>query len=192
MNENPQHLLQDSLRDVTRKERRALLGLAAVGIVVAKTKLEVSQLTVLGLSCKSIPNLDLLLYLGCLVLYFLVAFLVYVVSDVTSWWFCESDTNWKSMRTDYQLEFERQQKQHRENSEDKQGISSSIFPSQQEIADAQRNARSFDPVKLAQKRRDSFLCVSQLSLATWVLFDIILPFPVGLYAILLLFGWFKT
>jgi uncharacterized membrane protein len=193
VNENPQHLLQDSLRDVTRKERRALLGLAALGMVVAKTKLEVSQLTVLGLSCKSIPNADLLLYLGCLVLYFLVAFLVYVLSDVTSWWFSESDTNWRSIRTDYQLGIENQKKQHTEKHDNTQENSlSSIIPSRQQMADSQRNATGFESVTRARKSRDSSLRVSQVSLATWVLLDVILPLPVGLYAILLLFGWIKT
>ncbi|MGE5693339.1 MAG: hypothetical protein ACM3YF_06120 [Candidatus Zixiibacteriota bacterium] len=84
--ESPYELLVgDPLREVTRKERRALLGFCAIAIVVVKTGLIPNKIVALGIEFSSADQKSLLVVLALVVLYFLVAFLIYAFSDFMAW-----------------------------------------------------------------------------------------------------------
>lgn len=77
--------LADPLSEVTRRERKLLLGLSVVSLIVVKTGLIPTKISALGVEL-SITNQQSLLSLFSLVLcYFLTAFLIYGVSDFMGW-----------------------------------------------------------------------------------------------------------
>jgi hypothetical protein len=56
--------LRDPLGEVARKERRALLGVSAVGIVIVKSGLVPSKVTALGIKFNQTDQRSLLVALG--------------------------------------------------------------------------------------------------------------------------------
>jgi hypothetical protein len=77
--------LRDPLSDVTRTERRNLLGVSAIGIVIAKSGLVPSKITALGIECGPSDQRALLKMFTAIVLYFLLAFVIYAISDLVAW-----------------------------------------------------------------------------------------------------------
>jgi len=77
--------LKDPLSDVTRKERRSLLGVSALGIVMVKTGLVPSKISALGIDFSPTDQKTILRAVAVVVGYFLVAFLVYAASDFFAW-----------------------------------------------------------------------------------------------------------
>ena len=77
--------LRDPLTETTRKERRALLGASAVGIVIVKSGLVPSKINALGIEFTRTDQRALILAIGAIVTYFLVAFAIYAASDFTAW-----------------------------------------------------------------------------------------------------------
>jgi hypothetical protein len=78
-------LLGDPLKDVTRKERRALLGVSVVALLVARTGVLPTKIESIGIDFTIGNKASLLLLLSAIVGYFLVMFLVYAVSDFVAW-----------------------------------------------------------------------------------------------------------
>lgn len=78
-------LLQDPLREITRKERRSLLGVSIVSIAIVKTGLVPKEITALGIKFSETDKSGLLLILAAVVLYFFAAFVLYAVSDLLAW-----------------------------------------------------------------------------------------------------------
>lgn len=78
-------LLGDPLDEVTRRERRSLLGVSVIGIVLVKTGLVPSKITALGIEFSPADQRSLLLVFSLIVFYFLAAFIVYGVSDYLAW-----------------------------------------------------------------------------------------------------------
>jgi hypothetical protein len=85
MNKDPERLLQDPLREVTRKERRTLLGVATTGIVVVLMGLEPIRISAFDIAFAAIQYKRLLLVWGVIVLYFLIVFITYAASDFIAW-----------------------------------------------------------------------------------------------------------
>lgn len=77
--------LKDPLSEVTRKERRALLAVSTLGIVIAKTGLIPSKITALGIEFTRADQRSLLLSIAAIIFYFLIAFVVYAASDFLAW-----------------------------------------------------------------------------------------------------------
>ena len=77
--------LQDPLRDVTRKERRALLGVSTVAIAVAKTGLLPTEIVALGVKFSPADRAGLVSVAAFVVLYFMVAFILYAAVDFLAW-----------------------------------------------------------------------------------------------------------
>ena len=73
--------LSDPLKEETRKARLYLLGLSTVGIAIVKTGLVPREITTLGIKFGEADPQVLLDILALVILYFLVAFAVYGVSD---------------------------------------------------------------------------------------------------------------
>jgi hypothetical protein len=80
-------MLGDPLRDITRKERRNLIGVASIGLLVAKAGIIPSKITALGLDFDQADKTTLQFALGLGVAYFLCAFVVYGFADFLAWRF---------------------------------------------------------------------------------------------------------
>ena len=77
--------LRDPLSDVTRKERRTLLGVSALGIVIVKSGLVPSKISALGIEFNQADQQALLRALAAVTVYFLAAFFIYGTSDLVAW-----------------------------------------------------------------------------------------------------------
>ena len=85
--ESPARLrVRDPLSDITRKERRAFLGVSLLGVVIQKTGLIPTEISSLGVKFGSTDQRALLLVLAAVTGYFLVAFIIYAASDFLAWW----------------------------------------------------------------------------------------------------------
>ena len=78
-------VLYDPLSEVTRKERKSLLGLAAVGIALVKVPLVPTKLSAFGLEFSTVNQKALLTLYAVVVAYFLVAFLTCSFTDYVAW-----------------------------------------------------------------------------------------------------------
>ena len=77
--------LEDPLKDVTRKERKFLLATSLIGIGVVRTGLVPSKISALGIEFTSANQYSILSIFSLVVLYFLVAFIIYAFSDFLIW-----------------------------------------------------------------------------------------------------------
>ena len=78
-------LLGDPLAEVTRKERRMLLGVSVLGIALVKTGLVPTKISALGVEFDKTNQQALLTILAIVALYFLVAFVIYAGADFLAW-----------------------------------------------------------------------------------------------------------
>ena len=75
----------DPLSETTRRERRALLGLSVIAVAMVKVPVIPEKISALGIEF-SLKNQQTFLSIYALVLiYFLMAFLVYALTDYISW-----------------------------------------------------------------------------------------------------------
>ncbi len=77
--------LKDPLAGTTRRMRSSLLGSCVLGVVIAKTGLVPSKIADLGIEFTADHRASLILIALFAVIYFLVAFLVYALSDFSRW-----------------------------------------------------------------------------------------------------------
>ena len=77
--------LQDPLSEVTRRERKYLLGISLLSIFVVKTGLVPTKISALGVEFNEANQESMLLILALMVLFFLVAFCFYALSDFLAW-----------------------------------------------------------------------------------------------------------
>lgn len=77
--------LQDPLTSTTRRMRSSLLGSCVLGVIIAKTGLVPSKIADLGIEFTADHRASLILIVLFAVIYFLVAFLVYALSDFSRW-----------------------------------------------------------------------------------------------------------
>jgi hypothetical protein len=75
----------DPLSEVTRKERKALLGVAVIGIALAEVPLVPTKLSAFGLEFSTLNQRAFLALYAVVVAYFLIAFLVYAFTDYVAW-----------------------------------------------------------------------------------------------------------
>ena len=80
-----QSLLRDALSEVARKERRSLLGISLFGITLKIGGMVPSKIPSLGIEFQLANQQALLLIVASIILYFIVAFIIYAASDYLSW-----------------------------------------------------------------------------------------------------------
>ena len=80
-----QSLLRDALSEVARKERRSLLGISLFGITLKISGMVPSKIPSLGIEFQLANQQALLLIVASIILYFIVAFIIYAASDYLSW-----------------------------------------------------------------------------------------------------------
>lgn len=78
-------LTKDPLSEATRRERKALLGLSLLAIVIMKANLIPSELSAFGLTIDNVRREWLIISVAALVGYFLIAFMAYAFSDFLGW-----------------------------------------------------------------------------------------------------------
>jgi hypothetical protein len=78
-------LVADPLSEVTRKERRSLLATSAIGVLILRTGLVPERISTFGIEFSKADQTAVLRVLAIVVLYFLVAFVIYAFSDFVSW-----------------------------------------------------------------------------------------------------------
>ena len=78
---SPTELLFDPLSDIARKERRNLLIASTAGILVATMGLVPTRLSILGNEFSALEQNHFVIVVASVIAYFVVAFLVYGVSD---------------------------------------------------------------------------------------------------------------
>ncbi len=79
--------LRDPLAEVTRNERKLLLAVSAIGLIVRHAGLVPTKIAALGIEFSQIDQKMLLKAMGAIVLYFLGAFIIYALSDFVAWRF---------------------------------------------------------------------------------------------------------
>ncbi|MFB3884447.1 MAG: hypothetical protein ACE144_04410 [Thermodesulfobacteriota bacterium] len=77
--------IRDPLSDVTRKERRLLLGVSVIGIAIVKIGLVPSRISAFGIDFTPVNQKSLLYLFAVIVIYFLAAFIIYSASDFIAW-----------------------------------------------------------------------------------------------------------
>jgi hypothetical protein len=75
----------DPLSEVTRRERRALLGTSMLGLALVEIPLIPLKLAAFGIEFSEVNRERFAAMYALVVLYFLVAFVVYALSDFVAW-----------------------------------------------------------------------------------------------------------
>ena len=79
------HFVRDPLSEITRKERRTLLAVSALGAIMVKANIVPQKISALGIDFGEINRTILLRSLALVIGYFLVAFILYAISDFVAW-----------------------------------------------------------------------------------------------------------
>ena len=77
--------LGDFLMDRTRRQRQILLVVCAIGLTIAGTGLVPSKITTLGIEFCATDQRTMFVIIAAILVYFLVAFLIYAASDYFTW-----------------------------------------------------------------------------------------------------------
>jgi hypothetical protein len=77
--------VRDPLSEVTRKERRLLLGVSVIGLALTKIGLIPEKISSLGLEFTAVNQKSLLYLVAIIVAYFLAAFAIYSATDLIAW-----------------------------------------------------------------------------------------------------------
>ncbi|EGR3324812.1 hypothetical protein DMJ26_19880 [Vibrio parahaemolyticus] len=82
---NKEKALVDPLSEVTRKERRMLLGLSMLGVFFAKTGIVPRKISTLGIELAATEQSSFFYVLAAMLVYFVFAFALYAFSDFIVW-----------------------------------------------------------------------------------------------------------
>jgi hypothetical protein len=77
--------VRDPLSDVTRKERRLLLGVSLIGFALVYGRLIPDKISALGIEINPSNQKSLLLLILLVTLYFFAAFIIYALADFIAW-----------------------------------------------------------------------------------------------------------
>lgn len=164
-------MLKTSLSETSHNHRRSLLAVSAIGIAIALTGLIPSKITTLGIEFSETNRSSLLIFLVCVVSYFLIAFLAYAIPDFVAW---SSDLR-ESQLANFQALREKKRRQEERLAE----LSLADKPTFEEITE--------------ELYREEDVTANELSLDNpqwyWYLkagFDFVLPLAVSVYAIIVL------
>ncbi len=107
-NKTPREIkLSDPLSEVARRERKFLLASSILGIAMVKAGIVPSKISALGIEFAKTDQNLLLSVIGIIILYFLVAFLIYAASDIIIWHHSFSQSLKASMVARWKSEAER-------------------------------------------------------------------------------------
>jgi Ca2+/Na+ antiporter len=152
--------LVDPLSEVTRKERRMLLGLSMLGIFFVKAGILPTKISALGVDLATNDQGAFLFLTSLVLLYFTVAFFIYAMSDFIVWR--------KSLTELYLLEY-RQYMQERD-----------YRPQSADEAELEEEETR------AHKRNAIWLSLTKPMSIFRAIFEFALPLFVGLYSIFIM------
>ena len=75
----------DPLSEVTRKERRALLGVSILGLALVLIPLVPTKISAFGIEFQYIERRNFALLYALVIIYYLIAFVVYGFADLVAW-----------------------------------------------------------------------------------------------------------
>lgn len=78
-------ILTDSLSEVARKERKYLLFISSLGLIVASTGLLPTEISALGVKFGAADQRSIIYCISGAIAYFIVAFAIYGYSDYLAW-----------------------------------------------------------------------------------------------------------
>lgn len=82
---NKDSSLTDPLSEVTRKERRMLLGLSILGVFFIQAGAIPSKISALGINLETSDQRAFLYLMSTILVYFTIAFFIYAMSDFIVW-----------------------------------------------------------------------------------------------------------
>lgn len=151
--------VQDPLTRVTRMERRNLLAASFIGVIIAKTGLVPSKVSALGIDFDHADQSALLKMFAIVVVYFLLAFLIYAASDMIAWRSAILAAT----------------------------VSLALQRAEQEEERARREGRPVDPYSYVDgrvlRRRNLWSALGRPMSVARALFEFLLPVVIGLYAV---------
>lgn len=155
--------LRDALSNVTRRGRQFLLGISLLGIALKEAGLVPSKISGLGIEFQSANQQALLSIVAIVIVYFLVAFIIYAASDYLAWRLAISKQLIEKIVSDYEKDL------------------LGLFP---QPGTTDENLEQFK-LELHKKFRFYFKLITPISIFR-ALFDFGLPIAVGCYALLLI------
>ena len=155
--------LRDPLSEVTRKERKFLLGISIIAITLVKAGIVPTKLSALGVEFGKTDQQSLLWVLGLITLYFLIAFVIYASSDFLAW------------RLAFRQAFRRSLKER--------------WEAELKGDDSDKRLREYEQdIRMKMSNRVVFLLSGPVSFIR-ALFEFLLPVVIGVYTIILV--WTK-
>lgn len=85
LGDDTETVLSDPLSEVTRRERRSLLGLSAIGLAMAWTRFLPSEISAMSFKFDAQNKAKLMLLIAGVIIYYLIAFILYFRSDRLRW-----------------------------------------------------------------------------------------------------------
>jgi len=177
--------INDPLSEVTRKERRSLLGVSALGVAMSATGLIPTEISALGIKFPPTEQAMFVRAITGVVFFYLIAFIVYAWSDYISWkielqeWLIEQHPTFDGDEYQEEMKYEYYKREAYLISLEEQG----------EVKRAEDYEKSLihNRVKSAleaeyNKQKDQIPLVSKLR----ALFEFILPVVIGSIAIIFL------
>ncbi|MGN2670306.1 hypothetical protein [Aliivibrio fischeri] len=77
--------LKEPLTETTRKTRRNLLASSVIGIVIVKVGLVPKKISAFGIEFSQANQESLLQLISAVIIFYIITFLVYVLSELTAW-----------------------------------------------------------------------------------------------------------
>jgi hypothetical protein len=159
--------LVDPLSDVTRKERRMLLGLSMLGIFFVHAGILPTKINALGIELQATDQSAFLYLLSLCLVYFMAAFFIYATSDFIVWR--------KAMMKKGVADFMDQMNAMAE--------SPPSHPDEQDLEDEKN--------RLYSKNKIWFSLTRPMSVSR-AIFEFALPLAVGIYAVIALVRYAST
>ena len=167
-------LVSDCLGEVTRKERRSLLGISMLSIAMTHAKLVPTKISALGVDFDQANQERFLLIIALVVGYYLLAFLIYGLADFSVWQLRFSEVAIKDTGDHKQLLIDSSKADLYEQEPDEEEKTHLSISESKSI-----NSRLFKLSRSSSRWIDFAPVISILR----VLFDFVLPILVAPYAI---------
>jgi len=149
--------LTDPLSEVTRKERRMLLGLSVLGIFFVKAGALPSKISTLGIDLETSDQNAFLYLMSAGLIYFIAAFFIYAMSDFIVW---------RSIVEKEYIDWYKRYMRERDN-----------YPQDSHEAELDSEVQS------AYKKNAIWYKLTKPMSVTRALFEFVLPLIVGIYSI---------
>ena len=147
-------MLRDPLGEVARKERRSLLGISAIAILVGWTGLVPAKIENFGITFAAPERKALLWVFVAVVVYYTLAFIIYSISDALSYGYAV---------------YRGREELRKQNEEDSKNVMNAMRRETQPVVDSWRFVGLVTPASLARGLFDFIVPLLVAGLAIWSL-----------------------